>query len=952
MMRRREFLVAGSWCGAALAVPRPVLADARLPRTLPMTTAVRQRLSLDHGWRFHEGDIPFPVVSGHGWTYANAKAGNAWGAAAPGFDDSAWRELALPHDFVVEQPFDRSANLSQGYRKRGIAWYRRALRIDAADRGKHLELQFDGVASNAVVWFNGTVVDRNWSGYNSFSIDITPFVRYGDHSNSLVVRVDADAMEGWWYEGGGLYRHVWLVKRRPVHIVTDGVHADPRQGADGRWTVPASVTVENSGETTISTRVEVELRDPEGVLVAQATTEITVDPLERGIATLSLPVPSPQLWSVDAPVLYNVAVRLSSDGQETDATALRIGFRSIAFDAEKGFFLNGKPMKIHGVCVHQDHAGVGVAVPDSLWDFRIRRLKEMGCNAIRISHHAPARELLDACDARGMLVLDENRVFNPTPDFMEQLEWLIRRDRNRPSVFMWSVFNEEPMQGTEAGYQMVRRMVAAVKQLDDSRPVTAAMNDGQFAPVNVSQAVDVVGFNYQQDKYDRFHAEHPGVPILSTEDTSAFQTRGAWQTDRAAHVMASDDSEAAEWGNTHRKAWKLIAEREFVAGAFVWTGFDYRGEPTPFDWPSASSFFGIMDLCGFPKAAYSLHQAQWVRDRPVLKLAPHWNWPGREGQSIKVIAYSNAEEVELWLNGHSLGRQRVDPYEMNEWQVAYAPGILQAAAYRDGEEIARTSVETTGEPARLRLTADRAAMAGDGRDAQPVTVEALDSRGRPVPTANLPVDFDIEGARIIGLGNGDPNSHEPDKGRRRRLFNGLAQVIVQTDPGTRGTLRLRATTPGLRAAELRVDLRATASPPAVPLASPAVVVEGWKHAPFSVTRPDPAQQASDNDQNSWQWVQPGWLQPSSPVDGYVLYRTRFTPHVAVQQHGGRLRVGRLTGPAEVWLDGVKIAQTLAGDKTLDLLLPAKMQARDLAVLLTVPAGEEFGFRDVVTVSVE
>ena len=617
VLKRREFMVAAGSVAAMAPVagveaaragtgPHPGLPMPASRTVLPSRPEPDEpgRLLLDRAWQFHQGDIPSPEIKGHGWSYSNAKAGQAQGAAATNFDDSDWPNVDLPHDWAVAMPFDSDANPSQGYRRRGYAWYRRTLRLEPEDRGKYLELQLGAIATHATIWFNGSVIAHNWSGYNSIYLDLTPTARFGDHLNSIVVRVDAEKMEGWWYEGAGIYRHVWLAKRPPVYIETDGIHADPRLGPDGRWSVPVTATLGNILKAEANATFSVELTDAGGCVVAQGSTGVTVPPLARREAHFDLAVPDPKLWSVDAPNLYTLRARLTRKGQQDDRRTLRIGFRTFRFDADKGFFLNGEPLKIKGTCNHQDHAGVGVAVPDALWEWRIGRLKAMGSNAIRCSHNAPATEFLDACDRLGMLVMDENRNFNTSPDYIEQLRWLIRRDRNRPSVFIWSVFNEEPMQGSEAGYEMVRRMVAEVKALDDSRPVTAAMNAGLYAPKNVSQAVDVVGFNYQPGEYDRFHAANPHLPMISSEDTSALMTRGAYENDPAAHIFASYDDVRSSWGNTHREAWKAIATRPFVAGAFVWTGFDYRGEPSPYEWPSASSFFGIMDLCGFPKTAF------------------------------------------------------------------------------------------------------------------------------------------------------------------------------------------------------------------------------------------------------------------------------------------------------------------------------------------------------------
>jgi beta-galactosidase len=820
-MERRRFLkAAGVAAGAALTAPRIARAASAPAATgAPSTLTASgpgERLSLDLGWRFHLGDIPMPVPHTGDQSYASTKAGAAGGAAGLRYDASSWRKLDLPHDYVVEGPFVETANVAQGYRPKGVAWYRRTLRLDPADQGKHLELQFDGVATNATVWVNGNVVAHSWSAYSSIYIDITAFARFGDELNAIAVRVDADPLEGWWYEGGGIYRHAWLVKRPPVHLITDGVYAHPRQGPDGRWVIPVEATIANIGESAANAEVEVVLVDPDGRPVAQGRTSVSAPPLEGAVAKLALQVAEPRLWSIETPTLYQVRTTVRLAGAASDEAVTLCGFRTQRFDADKGFFLNDKPVKIQGVCIHQDHAGLGVALPDSIIDFRLRRLKALGCNAIRSSHNAPTRELLDAADRLGFLVMDENRLFNTSPDYLRLVAWMVRRDRNHPSVILWSVFNEEPLQGRREGYEMVRRMAAVVKRLDTTRPVTAAMNSGMFSPKNVSQAVDVVGFNYQIAVYDPFHAANPAKPMTSSEDTSAVSTRGEYATDMNAHLLTSYDDVARPWGATHRAAWKAIAMRPFVAGAFVWTGFDYRGEPQPFEWPTASSSFGIMDLCGFEKAAFYIHQAQWVKDRPVLHLIPHWNWPGREGQPIRVVAMSNTDTVALMLNGKLIGEQNVDPFEMNEWEVGYAPGRLEAVGKTAGKVVAHALVETTGAPVALRLTADLNSLAGDGRDATPVTVEAIDARGRAVPTANLPVSFEIEGGRIIGLGNGDANSHEPEKGAARRLYNGLAQVIVQAEEGGSGSLILRARADGVRSAETRIAVRTDRGPPSVP----------------------------------------------------------------------------------------------------------------------------------------
>ena len=789
-------------------------------QSAPAPASLRERLSFDKGWLFHEGDVPFPPVIGHQMSYNNAKSGTAWGAASPTFDDTSWKTVNLPHDWAVEQPFDQKANISQGYRDRGMGWYRRYFKLDRADHGKHLELQFDGISTHATVWINGVLAERNWCGYTSAYIDITPFVKFGNSVNTIAVQVDAVAQEGWWYEGAGLYRHTWLVERNPVHIQTDGVFAQPVRGTDGRWSIPIEVALDSSDKVPADVEVESTLLDPDGKPVATASTNATVNPLQQMAATCNLLVTAPKLWSIETPTLYAVHTVVKRGGVPVDEVTTTCGFRTVRFDPNLGCFLNDKPVKLLGTCNHQDMAGVGVAVPDSLWDFKIRRLKEMGSNAYRCAHNAPSAEFLDACDRLGMLVMDENRNFGSAPEYLHQLAWMIRRDRNHPSVILWSVFNEEPSQGSEMGYEMVRRMSAAVKTLDTTRPVTAAQSNSMLNAINASQAADVAGFNYRPSDYDAYHAKYPDKPILSSEDTSSVMTRGEFVTDRKAQILDSyDDQLPGSWGLSHRKTWKNIDSRPFIAGTMVWTGFDYRGEPQPLSWPAAGSSFGCMDLCGFPKTAYYIHQAQWVKDKPILHIVPHWNWAGSEGKPIRVFVATNAQSVAISLNGKSLGEHPVDKYEMLTLDVPYEAGRLEAVASNDGKEVARFAVETTGEPAALKLIADRSTLAGNGVDAQPITVEAIDAQGRVVPTANLSVKFELTGpGTIIGLNNGDPTCHEPEKGNAHSLYHGLAQAILQSTEKGSGSLTLHASADGLSPADLLVTVNTAPAIPSVPAA--------------------------------------------------------------------------------------------------------------------------------------
>lgn len=933
--------------GDGFPMPRPLSTLApRLPESDPSRTL------LELGWRFHEGDVPMPEPQGHHETYLSVKAGNALGAAATGYDDSDWREVRLPHDWAAGQPFVETANVSQGYRPRGIGWYRRTLRLDPADQGKTLELHFDGIATNATIWINGSTVAHNWSSYNSVYVDLTPFARFGEETNVIAIRVDADAKEGWWYEGAGLYRHAWLVRRAPVAIISDGVHCDPHK-VDGGWQVPVTVTLANVARKAAAVAVEAVLLDPDGREVARGETQVGVPVLGRADAVLRLDAGSPRLWSVETPTLYTVRTRVLQDGAAIDERRVAIGFRTIRFDADQGLFVNDKHVKLKGVCLHQDHAGVGVGVPDSLHRWRLERLKAMGCNAIRMSHNAPTAELLDWCDRMGFLVMDENRLFNPAPDYMAQLEWLVRRDRNHPSVILWSVFNEEPMQGTGAGVEMVRRMIAAVKKLDDSRPVTGAMNGSFYNEVSVAGEFDVMGFNYYQADYDKYHKLHPNQPITSSEDTSAYETRGAFATDAAGHVITSYDTEATSWGATHRDTWKNIAERPFVAGGFVWTGFDYHGEPTPHAWPTIASFFGILDLCGFPKTAFDIHRAHWVDDADVVAIAPHWTWPGREGEAIKMFVSCNAETVALRLNGRELGVQKVDRIMGNEWTVPYAPGRIEALAMRGGMVVARAVHETAGKPVALRLTPARTLMAGDDEECQAITIDAVDAKGRHVPTANLMTRFTVDGATILGVGNGDPNSHEPEQvapgSGSRSLFNGLAQLLIRAGSG-RGRIIVRAQAERLAPAALTIARTDVAPRVQVAVVPQVQDLREWRRSPLLQDKPAPTLAPADGDNNSWDFVRSGVPTPAEQ-SGWRVYRTRFAPWKRVAGEGGTIAFETVGGKAELWVDGKLLAsKATAAPGPLRAALPAGKGPRVVALLVEGAPGAQSGLLDAVTIT--
>lgn len=796
---------------------------------------MREQILMDPQWKFLRGD--FPVPNDACWLKGG---GIEFGPVAPAYDDSKWRPIDLPHDFIVEGEVTRelppgaaaayyapgsfqNMHMMHGYRKGGVGWYRKTFEIPAEDEGRVLALEFDGVFRDSTVWLNKNFVGTHLSGYTGFRYDVSALLNYGG-SNTVVVRVDAREYEGWFYEGGGIYRHVWLLKQEPVHIAPHGVFvacAVDLAASPPRATAEVHTEIANAGEGTQPVRLVTEVRDPQGRIVAEQAADLALAPGAAHEIVQALPVPEPELWSLETPRLYTAVSRVLCAGVPADEVSTSFGIRKIHFDPDRGFFLNDQPVKLKGVCCHQDHAGVGSALPDRLQGFRLERLKEMGCNAYRTAHHPPTPELLDACDRLGLLVMDENRVLGTAPEFMHQLRDLVKRDRNHPSVILWSIGNEETLlQGTAMGARIAAAMIRQVRRLDETRRVTLAMN-GSWGE-GASRVIDVQGCNYIKcGDIDAFHRKFPDQPVVYSEAASALGTRGIYQDDPQRGYVSAYDVHAPAWGNCHEENWRHCVARPFVAGTFIWTGFDYRGEPTPYyDWPCISSHFGILDTCGYPKDAFYYYQAWWT-GRDVLHLFPHWNWPGREGQAIEVWVYSNFEEVELQLNGATLGRHAMPRDGHLAWPVPYAPGALTAVGYRGGREIERVTIETSGPAAGLRLIPDRASIGADGEDLAVVRVEALDARQRRVATANPLVRFQVEGpGEIIGVGNGDPSCHEADKGAVRSCFNGLCQVIVR---GKRqaGAIRLRALADGLPEAELTLQAETAVPRPWLPAFQPA-----------------------------------------------------------------------------------------------------------------------------------
>jgi beta-galactosidase len=623
--------------------------------------------------------------------------------------------------------------------------------------------------------------------------------------------VDATLGEGWFYEGAGIYRHVWLTKTAPVHVAQWGAFVRSEL-QDSRALLSISSEIQNESTEARKCRVISRVLNAAGETVG--STQSNLETLAAGETfkfESQTSLDAPQLWSLDEPNLYRLITEVHTDADLVDQTETTFGIRSIRFDPATGFFLNDKPVKIKGTCNHQDHAGVGTALPDRLHYYRVERLKGIGSNAYRTSHNPPAPELLDACDRLGMLVLDETRMMCSTPEGLSQLERMIRRDRNHPSVIMWSLGNEEwAVQGNVHGRRIVESMRGLARRLDPSRPITVAMDSGYSDGKGVPRAVDVQGFNYQREDLDAFHRTFPALPTIGTETAGTYCTRGIYADDTSKGYVSAYDVNCPDYGATAEQWWTFFAERKFLAGGFVWTGFDYRGEPSPYSWPCISSHFGAMDTCGFPKDNYFYYQAWWG-SQPVLHLFPHWNWAEKEGQEIDVWCHTNLESVDLFLNGKSLGAKRVRKNSHLEWKVKYAPGLLEARGSSQGRVVLTDKRETTGSPARILLRADRQTIAADGSDLSVVSAQIVDAQGRIVPTASNQLSFHVSGpGRLIGMGNGDPSCHEPDKPDspaegRRSAFNGLCVAMVQSLK-TSGNVMVKASSQQLGSVSIAIEV--------------------------------------------------------------------------------------------------------------------------------------------------
>jgi beta-galactosidase len=823
----------------------------------PAADFVRERFSFDSDWRFVKGD---PPGTGDELTYTNIKpwvaaTGNEFvvdgkPAARPsgnpgadvaytqsGYDDSAWHQLNLPHDWGIAGPFQPEAPGSTGKLPwEGVGWYRKYFMVPASDKDRRLCLEVDGAMSYANVWLNGQYVGGWPYGYASWELDLTPYVRAGAE-NVLAIRLDNPPASSRWYPGGGIYRNVWLVKTGPVHVAHWGTYVTTPEVSASAATVNIQVTLDNDADTAATVSVKNEIYEfgtdnTQGESVASATTDgVQIAPHNSRPVQAQATVKNPLLWSLTKPQRYVVITSIEQENKVLDHYETPFGIRTLKFDPNQGFFLNGEHVRLNGVCDHADLGALGTAINVRALQRQIEILQEMGCNAIRTSHNPPAPELLDLCDRMGMLVMDESfdcwqRGKRPNDyhllfDDWHEKDWRaeLRRDRNHPGIILWSIGNEVPDQGTPAGPSIAAGLTRIAHEEDPTRPTTAACDHPVSGFNGFQTNLDVFGYNYKPFLYARVHQANPDLPIFGSETASCISSRGEYffpvntnkDDGKSGFQMSSYDLSAPYWATIPDTEFKGQDENPFVAGEFVWTGFDYLGEPTPYDAPSdpsRSSYFGIVDLAGLKKDRFYLYQARWRPELPMAHIVPQcWNWPDRIGQITPVFVYTSGDSAELFLNGKSLGLKRKDPYQYRLcWNdMKYEPGKLKVVAYKNGRRWATDRVETTGPAAKLALQPDHTRIRADGEDLSFVTVAVKDKHGSVVPRAANAIHFEISGpGEIVATDNGDATDLVSFPSHDRKAFNGLCLAIIRAKPGQTGTIKLTAVADHLKTAVVSI----------------------------------------------------------------------------------------------------------------------------------------------------
>lgn len=753
--------------------------------------------------------------------------------------NTQWKNLDLPHDWSIALPFDEKspAGIGGGALNGGLGWYKKTFRVPIENKGKITSIIFDGVYRNSEVWINGHYLGKRPNGYIGFQYDLSPYLNYAAKDNEVIVKTDNSKQpNSRWYSGSGIFRNVWLETTDKLHVLPWGTYITTPKAHIGEAVINLETTIKNeyteAKKATVITSVY--LSDKKIISTSQ---DITVDPMATEIIKQNAEIKNPALWSLENPTLYTAVTEIKLGNLTVDQYKTDFGIREAKFDVDRGFILNGKQLKIKGVCLHHDLGPLGSAINTRAIERQLEIMKGMGVNAIRTSHNPPAPELLDLCDKMGFIVMDE--AFDMWKKTKTQFDysndwdkWHVRdltdqllRDRNHASVFIWSIGNEIPEQWDENGAKIAVELSRIAKTIDPTRPVTAALNPpNKQNTIASSGALDLIGYNYAHETYEKHRENFPGLPFIATETTSALETRGYYDaksdsiklwpvqwdipltTGNAGNTVSAYDQVQTPWGSTHEATWKIIKKHDYLSGMFIWTGFDYIGEPTPYVWPSISSYFGIVDIAGFPKDVYYMYQSEWT-DKTVLHLFPHWNW--EEGKDIDVWAYyNNADEVELFLNGKSLGIRKKQGEDLHVmWRVPFKAGTLKAISRKNGKTVLERLAVTSGKASKMKLSADRSVINADGRDLSFITIDIIDDKGILVPNAANEIQFDLKGnGKIIGVANGDPTSHESSKGTKHKAMAGKCLVVVQAGDKA-GTVELTATSAGLQSSSTTINLK-------------------------------------------------------------------------------------------------------------------------------------------------
>ena len=767
---------------------------------------MREKINFDKNWMFHKGDISTVLSTQKMIVYNEAKTERALrGPASRNYNTSntateQWQAVELPHDYVIHEALSPSGNEGLGFYPYHNAWYVKKFTLTKNYRNKRLTLLFEGVATHATIYVNGCLMKHNFSGYTEFEVDITDVVDF-DQENTLAVYVNTEHHEGWWYEGGGIYRHVWLVKTDLVSIDLYGIYANPQKLSNDIWSVNTEITVRNDRFENKRVNILCEIIDSKGDIVAQNTCAGLITSREKRTFKTQINISSPKLWSPDSPALYSLRAHIYSGKNEADTQEVRFGFRTVVADPQKGLFINGKHYIIQGLCGHADCGLMGKAVPDNIHRYKVRLMSEMGANGYRTTHYPQSTVLMDALDENGFIVMNEVRWFESTEEGQKQLEMLVKRDRNRPSVIFWSLGNEEYFHGTDKGKRIAKSMYSALKKLDSTRYVMTAIN---VLPneATICGDLDAIGINYNWGTYDLLHEQFPNMPILSSENCATGTTRGwYYEDDPNKAFITAYDHDSNEIFKSREYTWKYIREREWLLGGYQWIAFEHRGEAM---WPRLCSQSGAIDLFMQKKDAFWQNKSHWT-NKPMVHLLPHWNWKGREGETIRVFAYTNTERLELFLNGKSLGTRDVEKYGHGEWEVQYEPGTLEVRAYQNGKVVA-TDVRITSEAAKkLMLKLDTEDVCANGEDIAIFTCYVVDENGREVYDASPIVTFSTNSlGRVYSTGS-DITDHSSIFLPTRRMRAGRIGVAVKLG-NISGELKLYAESDGLETAVISVNI--------------------------------------------------------------------------------------------------------------------------------------------------